>query len=82
MSTPDITEEDVQVPGIGHSTGQAVAEVVRSGRLALGPKTEEFERSMAEYVGVKHAIAVSSGTTGVWGQTFIFESPPRWHVPQ
>jgi perosamine synthetase len=53
MSAPDITEEDVR----------AVAEVVRSGRLALGPKTEELERLIAEYVGVKHAVAVSSGTT-------------------
>ena len=55
MSAPDITEEDVQ----------AVAEVVRSGRLALGPKTEEFEHLIAEYVGVKHAVAVSSGTAAL-----------------
>lgn len=55
MSAPDITEDDVQ----------AVAEVVRSGRLALGPKTEEFERSVAEYVGAKHAVAVSSGTAAL-----------------
>ncbi len=55
MSAPDITEEDVR----------AVAEVVRSGRLALGPKTEEFEHLMAEYVSVKHAVAVSSGTTAL-----------------
>ena len=55
MSAPDISEEDVQ----------AVAEVVRSGRLALGPKTEEFERLVAEYVGVKHAVAVSSGTAAL-----------------
>jgi perosamine synthetase len=55
MSAPDITEEDVR----------AVAEVVRSGRLALGPKTEQFEQMMADYVGVKHAVAVSSGTTAL-----------------
>jgi len=55
MSAPDITEGDVQ----------AVAEVVRSGRLALGPKTEEFEKRIADYVGVKHAIAVSSGTAAL-----------------
>jgi len=55
MSAPDITDEDVQ----------AVAEVVRSGRLALGPRTEEFERLIAEYVGVKHAVAVSSGTAAL-----------------
>ena len=55
MAAPDISEADVQ----------AVAEVVRSGRLALGPKTEEFERKMAEYVGVAHAVAVSSGTSAL-----------------
>lgn len=55
MSAPDITDEDVQ----------AVAEVVRSGRLALGPKTEEFERLIADYVGVKYAVAVSSGTAAL-----------------
>ncbi len=55
MSFPDITEEDVQ----------AVAEVVRSGRLALGPKTEAFERQLAAYVGARYAIAVNSGTAAL-----------------
>lgn len=55
MSSPDITQEDVN----------AVIEVVRSGRLALGPKTEEFERLIAEYVGASHAVAVSSGTSAL-----------------
>ncbi|MDH7596411.1 MAG: DegT/DnrJ/EryC1/StrS family aminotransferase [Methanothrix sp.] len=55
MSAPDITEDDVEV----------VANVVRSGRLALGPKTEEFERLIAEYTGTDHAVAVSSGTAAL-----------------
>jgi perosamine synthetase len=55
MSSPDITEEDVQ----------AVAEVVRSGRLSLGPRIEEFEELVAGYIGVKHAVAVSSGTAAL-----------------
>jgi len=55
MSAPDIVEEDIR----------AVAEVVRSGRLALGSKTEEFERLMADYIGVRHAVAVSSGTAAL-----------------
>lgn len=55
MSSPEITEDDVN----------AVAEVVRSGHLALGPKTEEFERRIAEYVGASHAVAVSSGTSAL-----------------
>jgi len=55
MSSPDIDESDIQ----------AVVEVLKSGRLSLGPKTKEFEELMAEYVGVKYAVAVSSGTTAL-----------------
>jgi perosamine synthetase len=55
MSAPEIDESDEQ----------AVLEVLRSGRLALGPKAEEFEQAIAEYVGVKHAVAVSSGTAAL-----------------
>jgi len=55
MSLPEINDADVQ----------AVVEVVRSGRLALGPQAVEFERLVAEYIGVKHALAVSSGTAAL-----------------
>jgi dTDP-4-amino-4,6-dideoxygalactose transaminase len=40
----------------------AIEEVCDSQALVLGPKTEAFERAVAEYVGVPHAIGVSSGT--------------------
>ena len=55
MSSPDIDESDVA----------AVAAVVRSGRLALGPKTEELEARIAAYAGTRHAVAVSSGTAAL-----------------
>lgn len=55
MSSADLDESDIE----------AVLGVLRSGRLALGPKSAEFEQSMADYVGVKHAIAVSSGTAAL-----------------
>ena len=55
MSAPDLNEED----------RAAVVGVLNTGRLALGPKTFEFEQLMADYVGVKHAIAVSSGTAAL-----------------
>ncbi|OQA18436.1 MAG: putative pyridoxal phosphate-dependent aminotransferase EpsN [Chloroflexi bacterium ADurb.Bin360] len=55
MSLPEINEADVQ----------AVAEVIRSGRLALGPHIETFEALHKDYVGVKHAVAVNSGTSAL-----------------
>jgi dTDP-4-amino-4,6-dideoxygalactose transaminase len=41
---------------------QEFDEIIRSQGFILGPKVEEFERALAEYCGVKHAIGVSSGT--------------------
>jgi perosamine synthetase len=55
MSAPDIDESDVR----------EVVDVLRTGRLGLGPRAEEFERLMADYVGARHGIAVSSGTAGL-----------------
>lgn len=43
----------------------AVKEVLKSGILAFGPKTKEFEKEYAEYIGVKHAIAVTNGTVAL-----------------
>ena len=40
-------------------------EVLRSGRLSLGPMLERFEREFAAYLGVDDAVAVSSGTTAL-----------------
>ncbi len=40
----------------------AVLEVLRSGKYINGPYVQRFERSMSEYLGVRHAIACASGT--------------------
>ncbi len=40
--------------------------VLDSGRWHDGPMTEAFEQSFARWVGRKHAVAVASGTLGVW----------------
>jgi perosamine synthetase len=50
---------------VGEDEAQAVAEIVRSGWLTMGPKTVEFEQRFAEYIGVRHAIAVSSCTAAM-----------------
>jgi len=52
-------------PDIGQAEIDAVVEVLRSGRLSLGPTTERFERLFAEFVGTADAVAVSSGTAGL-----------------
>lgn len=44
---------------------QAVVDVLRSGVLTQGPAVEAFEQAIAEYVGAKYAVAVSSGTAAL-----------------
>ena len=50
-----IDEEDIQ----------AVVAVLRGGVLTQGPTIERFEQAVAEYVGAKYAVAISSGTAGL-----------------
>jgi perosamine synthetase len=52
-------------PEIGPREEELALEVLRSGRLSLGPMGERFERALAEWLGVDDAVAVSSGTTAL-----------------
>ena len=52
-------------PVIGEAEERAVLEVLRSGRLSLGPALPAFEEAFAARLGVAHASAVSSGTAGL-----------------
>lgn len=53
-------------PDIGEAEIAAVVEVLRGPNLSLGPKLGEFEDAFVEYSGRKHAIAVNSGTSGLF----------------
>jgi len=44
---------------------ELVLEVLRSGRLSLGPKLEEFELAFASWLGSDDAVALSSGTAAL-----------------
>jgi len=44
---------------------QRVVEVLRSDWLTTGPVVEKFEEAVGDFVGAKHAVAVSSGTAGL-----------------
>ncbi len=52
-------------PVIGEREEQLVLEVLRSGRLSLGPMAPAFEAAFAARVGAGYGSAVSSGTAGL-----------------
>jgi len=55
LSNPDITRLEIEY----------VTEVLKTPNLSLGPKLAEFEARMAEFVGVKYAVATNSGTSAL-----------------
>lgn len=55
LSAPWITQEDID----------AVLAVLQTSHLSIGPKVKAFEQAVADRVGVKHALAVNSGTSGL-----------------
>jgi len=56
LSRPDITEKEID----------AVCDVLRGPDLSLGPRLPEFEKAFATYLGRKCAVAVNSGTSGLF----------------
>lgn len=55
FSPPDISEAEVNL----------AAEALRSGWITTGPKTKEFERQIADYVGVNKAVCFNSATAAM-----------------
>jgi perosamine synthetase len=55
LSSPDIVEKDIE----------SVVSVMRTRFLSIGPKIQEFEKKMCDYIGVKHTVAVNSGTSAL-----------------
>ena len=56
LSRPDITEREIE----------RVVDVLRSPTLSLGPVLREFETAFAAYIGRRRAVAVNSGTSGLF----------------
>ena len=55
FSPPDISELEIN----------RVIEVLKSGWITTGPEVKEFERRIAEYIGVDKAVALSSATASL-----------------
>jgi perosamine synthetase len=60
-----VDEIPLAKPEVGDHEAELVLDVLRSGRLSLGPVQERFERALAEWLGVDDAVAVSSGTAAL-----------------
>jgi perosamine synthetase len=52
-------------PELGAREEELVLEVLRSGRLSLGPMLGRFEADLARFLGVEDTVAVSSGTAAL-----------------
>jgi perosamine synthetase len=61
----ELREIPLARPLLDEREEELVLEVLRSGRLSLGPTIDRFEEALAERVGAPYAAAVSSGTAGL-----------------
>jgi len=55
MSAPDITDAE----------RQAVLDVLFTPNLSMGPQIDAFEKAISDFSGMRHAVAVNSGTAGL-----------------
>jgi len=60
-----VTPVPLSGPYVDERDEELVLEVMRSGRLSLGPMIDRFEEALAEKIGAPYAAAVSSGTAGL-----------------
>jgi dTDP-4-amino-4,6-dideoxygalactose transaminase len=62
-----VTEPDLRLarPDVGTDELAAVAAVLESGQLTMGPQVAAFERAIADAVGTADAVAVSTGTAAL-----------------
>jgi dTDP-4-amino-4,6-dideoxygalactose transaminase len=62
---PTVRQVSLSSPWLDEREHELVGEVLRSGRLSLGPTIDRFEEAFAEAVGAPYAAAVASGTAGL-----------------
>ena len=63
-------------PQLGDEEKESVLNVLDSGMLAQGARVAEFEARFADLCGVKHAVAVASGTAALWLALLAHEIGP------
>ena len=70
------------VPSIEEDDLEAVREALASGYLVQGPRVAEFEQAIADYVGTKHAVAVSNCTAALLLALMALETGPGDRVAE
>ena len=66
----------VSKPSIGKAELQKVQEVFSTNWLGMGSVVNEFEKAIKEYIGVKNAIAVNTGTSAIHLAIDVLEIKP------
>jgi len=80
-ATPsDLPFIPIAKPELGEEEKAAVMRVLDSGMVVQGPRVAEFEARFAELCGVKHAVAVASGTAALWVTLLAYEIGPGAEV--
>lgn len=67
MSSPSVRHIPIldlkpEIDSIWPQLSEAIERTIRSGQFILGPETQSFEKEIATFLGVKHAIGLNSGT--------------------
>jgi dTDP-4-amino-4,6-dideoxygalactose transaminase len=61
-----VTPIPLSRPPVDDDVKKAVLTAMDSRQWILGPQCKEFEQELASYVGVRHCVLTSSGTSGLW----------------
>jgi len=65
-------------PSIAEDAINEVVESIRSGWLAMGPKTISFEENFSKYTGASWSLSLNSATAGLHTVCLLYTSPsPR-----
>ena len=75
MKTP-LLDLKLQYKSIKNEIDSAVMRVIESQNFILGSEVEQLEKSIADYVGTKYAVGVSSGTDALLIALMAFDLKP------
>jgi dTDP-4-amino-4,6-dideoxygalactose transaminase len=78
LADPRVRYRDLSIadPELRVRLLQVVDELLRDGRLLMGPAVEQWEALVANYCGARHCVGVSSGTNAIYLALRAFDIGP------